>query len=622
MDSHKRSFKMLLATGVMSLFLAACGGGGGGQTPTPSTASPSPSPAASPTPVASPVASPTPAASATPAVSQTPTVSETPTTGGQTSGGQAYKLGPALMGGGAENPDADPNATLTIDYAKGAQTFDPQVESFVNEIQVSSQVFAPLLALDKDNNLVANAAESMTVSPDGKTYTFKIRSGMTYSDGKPVTAENYAYAIKRACDPNVNGKYSSILYAIQGCQAWREADLEKDKAKLPQLKAVVDKAVTATDDQTLVIKLTQPAGYFPYVMATWVTYPSRQDLVEAGGTNWWKDPKYFIGNGPFKMVSYNPQQGVVFERNDNYFRGKPGVAKLVFKVINDPQVGFLAYQRGELDAVGISSDQLPQIKGDLQKQLVRQIDAATFYIGFNLEKKPFDNQKVRQAIAYALNREQYIRQINGGVGKPAGTFIPPGIPGHQDEVQQTYDPEKARQLLAEAGYPNGRGFPPQKLYYDAEDSAAKKRAIFIQQNLKQVLNIDIVATPLESTTLQSMLNDRSKNPPIYRLGWIQDYPHPQDWDSLVFGNNSPLAPNGWNDPEFNALVNKADKLPIDQAIPLYQQAEKILVEKAPVAFQFHSESLVLIKPNVKGVSHHLSDPLGLIYESDKIYKTK
>jgi oligopeptide transport system substrate-binding protein len=162
-------------------------------------------------------------------------------------------------------------------------TADPQRVSAGNEIQVTQQVFTPLLGFTTDYRIAQNGAESYTISPDGKTYTFKVRSGMTYSDGKPVTAQDYAYAIKRACDPVVAGNYSFILYIVKGCQAWREADVTKDKAKLPQMQSAVDQSIRALDDQTLEIQLTQSAGYFPYIMATWITDPVRKDLVDAGG---------------------------------------------------------------------------------------------------------------------------------------------------------------------------------------------------------------------------------------------------------------------------------------------------------------------------------------------------
>ncbi|MDF3040568.1 MAG: extracellular solute-binding protein family 5, partial [Thermomicrobiales bacterium] len=191
------------------------------------------------------------------------------------------------MAPGADQPGADPDATLTLNLGNEIDTGDPQVLAFLNEIEISSKVFVPLLALNEENQVAAAAAESMVVSEDGMTYTFTIRDGMTYTDGVPVTAEHYAYAIKRACSPVVSGNYSNLLFDIVGCEDWRSADVAAQEAELPDLEAAVDESIKALDDRTLQIQLERPAGYFPYVMATWVSYPSRQDLVEAGGDQWW-----------------------------------------------------------------------------------------------------------------------------------------------------------------------------------------------------------------------------------------------------------------------------------------------------------------------------------------------
>jgi oligopeptide transport system substrate-binding protein len=524
---------------------------------------------------------------------------------------------------GSKNPDADPNATVTLNLGAEIDSGDPQVYAFLNEIEIGSKVYAPLLALNEKNQVADAGAVAMQVSDDGKTYTFKIREGMTYSDGTPVTAADYAYGIKRACSPVVAGNYSNILYSIVGCEDWRSADPTADKDKLPQLEAAVDGAIQAVDDHTLQIKLTQAAGYFPYVMATWVTYPVRKDLVEGNGANWWKDPKNYIGNGPFKLVSHKDKQEWVFERNESYFRGAPGIKTLIFKEIDNSQTEFLAYQKGELDMIAPASSFLPQIQADakLKDQMQRQTGANTYYMAYNMQDAPFNDLKVRQAFAFALNRQQYVDQILNGVGEPAGTFLYPGIPGYQEEYQQTYNPDKAKQLLADAGFPDGKGFPQQQLRYVADDPVAQQRATFWAQNIKQVLNIDLQLVPTDQAQLQSLRTNRDPSLTIYLGNWFEDYPHPQDWLSLVFGPGSTRSPLGWNDQHFYDLVTKADALPIDQATPIYQEADAYLAEQAPAAFYLHSASLILIHPNMKGYVSYPTSVFDTTYQIEKIYKT-
>jgi oligopeptide transport system substrate-binding protein len=524
---------------------------------------------------------------------------------------------------GSEQPDADPEATLTINLGAEIDSGDPQVLAFLNEIEISSKVYVPLLALNEENLPAGAGAESATLSADGTVYTFTIREGMTYSDGTPVTAHNYAYAIKRALSPVVAGNYSNTLYAVKGGQAWREADPAGDTA---ELEAVVSESIKALDDRTLQITLDYAAGYFPYVMAIWVTYPVREDLVEGKDATWWQDPANYIGNGPFKVVSHTENQEWVFERNESYFRGVPGIKNLVYKEIQSSETELLSYQaggEGDFDTMGPSASQLPQIMADptLSEQLQRGVGASTNWFAMNNAAEPFTEQKVRQAIAFALNREQYVQQITAGVGIPAGTLLYPGNPAYQEDYQQSYDPDKAKSLLEEAGFPNGEGFPPQELFYVGDDAASQQQATFFSQNLADVLGIKVQPTPIDETELQSLRTNRDPSLIFSTGNWFEDYPHPQNWLSLVFGPGTTRAPLGWDDAEFNDLVTRADKLPIEEAIPLYKQADAMLAEKAPVAFYRHGENLILIKPNVKGYVSYPTSIFDTTYQFEKVYKT-
>ena len=519
---------------------------------------------------------------------------------------------------GSEQPDAIPDATVTFNLGNEISTGDPQVMAFLNEIEIASKVYVPLLALN-DENLVADAgADTATVSADGTVYTFNIREGMTYTDGEPVTAGNYAYAIKRACSPVVAGNYSNILYAITGCEDWRSADPEADTA---DLEAVLDESIVAVDDSTLQITLDFAAGYFPYVMTTWVTYPVREDLV-GDDPEWWRNIENYIGNGPFIVTSHTENQEWVFERNEDYFRGAPGIQTLVYEEIDSPETEFLAYQQGEFDLIGPSSTLLPQIEADpeLSEQLQRSTSANTNYMAFNNANEPFDDVLVRQAFSAAMNREQYINQISNGVGVPAGTFLYEGIPGYQTDYQQTYDVELAQQLLADAGYPGGEGFPPQQLYYNSESAIAQQQATFWSQNFQQDLGVTIEPTPIDVAQLQELRTNRDPSLIFYLGGWFEDYPHPQNWLSLVFGPGSTRSPLGWDNEEYNALVTEADTLPLEEAIPLYQQADALLAEQAPVAFYLHGESLTLISPQLQGYVSYPTSIVDTRYQVEKIYK--
>lgn len=619
--SRRELMQQAVALGLLPAFsgvLAACGASGSPNTSTTQNASTSGSTSASAQP-------PTQSAAATPKLTSTarPTIPATPVAA------NTGQLAPAPIGGGASHPDADPEATLTYGRAGDVVSADPQVEGAAIEIQVSAQVFAPLLTLTPDNGIAQNVATSMDVTNGGKTYTFKLRK-TNYSDGKPVTAHDYAYAIKRACSPVVAGTYSSILFAIKGVEAWRTADTKKTSpSQMRKLEQAVDDSIKALDNYTLQIQLSYPAGYFPYVMTTWVTYPSRKDLVEAGGKNWWKSPKYFVGNGPFKLESFTYRGEWVFKRNDDYFRGKPGIKTLIFKYIGSPQTAFLAYTTGQVDLIDSNIGSLPasftpriENNSALKQEFHRSTAPTTNYLQFYMAEKPFDNVKVRQAFSYAMDRERYVRQVSYGVGQPAGEFIPPGIPGHETQYQQEYNLNKARSLLAEAGYRNGQNFPNLPMFYDAQNEDLKQQVVFWTQQFKQSLNVDIQPTPVDGSQIASMRENKSSDLKIDLRQWTQDYPHPQDWLTLAFATTYMQGPVGWDDAKFKSLLAKADKLPLSQALPLYQRAGAYLAQQAPVAFYSYSEFTSLIKPDIKGFVTYSNDPWGTIWASEKVYKTK
>ncbi|MDQ3539670.1 MAG: peptide ABC transporter substrate-binding protein [Chloroflexota bacterium] len=533
-------------------------------------------------------------------------------------GGGPLELAEIPRNPGREQPGAVPDATMTLNLGNEVTTIDPQVTWFVIEIGIASKVYVPLLQLNEENALAGGGADGVTVSGDGMVYTFHIREGMTYSDGQPVTAANYAYAIKRACSPAVAGNYSNILYAVDGCQAWREAD--PAAGETAALEAAFDEAVVAIDDQTLEVHLAFGAGYFPYVMTTWVTYPVREDLV-GDDPEWWRTVENYVGNGPFRLTRHVEDQEWVFERNDSYFRGAPGIQTLIYRIVTSAETELLAYQQGEFDMIAPSSTLLPQIEGDpaLSAQLLRSVGASTSYIGFNNAAAPFDNLLVRQAFAAALNREQYVQQVLNGVNVPAGTFLHEGVPGYQTEYQQTYDPERAQQLLAEAGYPEGQGFPTLQLYYNSESAVSQQVATYWAQSLQQTLGVTIEPTPIDVAQLSEMIASRDPQLIIWFNFWVEDYPHPQNWLSMVFGPGSTTAPLGWENQEFFDLVTRADTMPLEEALPLYSRADALLAEQAPVAFTIHSEGLVLISPQVQGYVTYPTDVVDMRYQIEKIY---
>lgn len=525
------------------------------------------------------------------------------------------QLAPPVPQDGASQPGADPNANLNLTYSAEDFSYDPQVDS---EGGVYMQVWSPLLGLTADNKVAQSGAQSMQVSNDGKTYTFKLRK-MMYSDNTPVTAADYAYAMQRVCDPAVAGTYSNVYYDIVGCQDWRSADTSKTpKDKLTQLQQAVQNSIKAVDDSTLQIQLKSPAGYFPYVMTLWMSDPVRKDLVEKGGKNWWQNTSLYIGDGPFKVVKHTPNQEWVLQRNPYFTLGKAGVSQITVKIIQTPATALLAYQKGELDIYGVSNSQFGTVANNpaLKKDLLQLLDPSTIWISLDVADPPFNNVKVRQAFSYAMNRDLFIKQVNDGFGQPAGTLLYPGLPGYQTQFQQSYDPAKAKQLLSAAGYPNGKGFPTVNYDFANNNDVSKKEAVFWANQFKQILGVNIVPTPMDPVALGNAITAKSPQVKMTQFSWYQDYPHAQDWLSLLFANNAGLAPRGWNDPHFNSLTNQADALPAgSQSASLYAQADAYLAQQGPALFYEHTTDLTLIQPYVKGYAKTTGQVYGFSFNT-------
>jgi oligopeptide transport system substrate-binding protein len=269
---------------------------------------------------------------------------------------------------------------LHIHQSVYPDTIDPQYGSALAEISIWTLNYEALTKLDDKLQTVPGAAESWEFNQDLTQITFHLREGLNYSDGTPLTAEHFRYAAERTCDPYVAGGYQYVLGDIVvGCQEL--ADLNPgveegtpvtiDQSAYEQAKANL--GVKALDERTLQFSLKAPAPYFPTIASLWVFYPARQDLIEAGGPDWWKDPTKQIGNGPFQIKDMEEQQLITFEPNPNYWGGQPKLDRIEYVYVGDSQTALEAYKAGQLDTLSPDSTQLAAIEADpeLKDQLVR-----------------------------------------------------------------------------------------------------------------------------------------------------------------------------------------------------------------------------------------------------------
>jgi oligopeptide transport system substrate-binding protein len=502
-------------------------------------------------------------------------------------------------------------STLRVQQQDYPESLDPQLSLDISINTVISANYEGLTRLDQDLNVVPAAAESWEINDDGAVLIFHLRESLTYSDGSPLTAERFADAVRRACDPNVPGDYQHILFDVVGCQEFATLLTGgdggtpvpgDDLAAYEAAKASV--GVQAIDERTLEIRLTHPAPYFLAIAGMPVFYPAKQELIAQGGENWSLDPVYQVGNGPFQVTRMEPELLVVFVANEHYWGGRPTLDRLEYVYVADSSVALEAYLTGDLDIASLDASLLPAVASDprVSGQVVRVDGAATSLLAFNLSKAPFTDKKVREAFAYAFDRQTYCDLVRDGTCEPALSWIPPGIPGAIATDAYAFDPEKARRALADSAYGGPDQLPEITFAYWVEDPLAADRVEWIAGQYRDILGVTIEFQPLEGMALVAVASDLATFPQMTMDGWFQDYPDPQNWLSVFWTCRTGFAAAfGYCNPEFDTLVEQADReLDAAKRLTLYEAAGELLVADAPGVFVSHDIVPFLVKPEVTG----------------------
>jgi oligopeptide transport system substrate-binding protein len=487
---------------------------------------------------------------------------------------------------------------------------DPQKSSFAIEIAVLALPYEGLTRLDTNQETVPAAAESWEYNEDATQITFHLRPDLKYSDGSPLTAENFRYAVERTCDPVTAGEYQSILFEIVGCAEF--AGLSADEAGEPveytpeeYEAARAALGARAVDDQTLQLDLTNPAPYYHTLAYTWVFYPVKKEMVDKDPDNWWKSAENHIGNGPFKVTGIDEDQRWTFEANDNYWQGRPLLDGIEFIYIEDATVALEAYRTGDLDMATIEAPQIPEVQADqeLSEQFVTYPLAATYNLAMNLTQEPFTDKKVREAFAYAMDRETLCAEIRSGNCVPTLTWVPPGVAGAIETDKYGFDPEAAVQALAESSYGGPEGLPEITIVYNSDISGRAEEVEWIAGEIRDILGVELTIEPVDGTTQIALRKDVATHPQLlYFGGWIQDYPDPQNWLSVYWTCDATFAQRvGYCNEEFDALTDQGDTtIDPDERITFYEQAGQILIDDVPGPFLFNDIGNFVVKPNVTG----------------------
>lgn len=459
------------------------------------------------------------------------------------------------------------------------------------------QCFRGLLGFNQDLSLMADTAreiptvENGGISKDGLVFTFKLKPEVKWSDGKPVTAKDYVYSVKRFLAPELAAEYASFYYDIKGAEAYNAG---KGKAD--------DLGVKAIDDYTLQFTLERPRFTFLQLMALWPVLPLREDIITKFGDKWTEPPNY-IGNGPFILKEWVHQDHLTFEKNPNYWGTPAKLDKIVLKMITDDKVEFAGFQNNELELSRVPVGHEAVVMADpvMSKLLVRYAELTTFAFQFNVTKPPFDNKLVRQALACAVDRESFINKVRKGVGKPALSWIPPGMPGYDANLGKefAFNPTKAKDLLTQAGYADVSKLP--KLTYQFADTAGNRVvAEFLQGQLKDNLGINLELQPMEPKSFSQMVNNEQHTWAWF--GWGADYPDPDNWLPEIFGTGAGVNHTLYSNAEVDRVMKQAMAEPdTTKRLALWKKAQEMIVDDMPVVFMFYRERFVLVKPTVKNL---------------------
>ncbi len=498
---------------------------------------------------------------------------------------------------------------LRVHHPTYPDDFDPQKSSFANEIDILALAYEGLTKLNANQETVPAAAERWEYNEDATQITFYLREGLKFSDGSPLTAENFRYAVQRTCDPRTAGEYQSLLFEIVGCAEF--AALAGDDPENPaeftdeeweQARQAL--GVSTPDDRTLQINLTNPAPYYHTVAYTWPFYPVKEEVVQDDPENWWKTAANHIGNGPFIITGIEEGQLITFEANENYWDGPPLLDGVEYVYQGESAVALEAYRAGDLDIVQLDPSQIPEIQNDpeLSEDYLTYPLAATFNLSFNLTKEPFTDKKVREAFSHAFDRETYCATIRNGDCTPTLSWIPEGVPGSIETDKYGFDPEAARQALAESSYGGPEELPEIHYYYNSDDPANTARAEWIAGQYRDILGVNLILEPTEGTTLVDLRKNTETYPQVTIGGWIQDYPDPQNWLSVFWTCDATFAQRfGYCNEQFDELVQQGDTtIDNEERIPFYEQAAQILVDDVPGPFLYNSAQIVVVKDYVTG----------------------
>lgn len=513
---------------------------------------------------------------------------------------------------------------FTVQLGSNTETLDPALNSAIDGANTLITVFEPLLLIDENNEVIPGQAESYTVSEDGLTWTFTMRDGLKWSDGSDLTAKDFEYSFKRLAAPDTAAPYAeTVVGMIDGyADATGNPDKQGNMTTEPDFDAL--NVVASEDGKTLTVTLSYPCAYFDKLAAFAAMSPVQQATVEANGDAWCTEPDTYICNGPYCISEWVPSERIVLAKNPNYVGGwdssKIVSDTITLLLLEDSSASYTAYNSGEAQLIkDVPTDEIPSLTkaedgGDFYVDTI----LSTYYLSLNDQKEPFNDVNVRKALSLAIDRDYVANTIMQGTYTPAYNIVGPGIVdengmfydnanGGKTYISEDYEAnlEAAKQALADAGYPNGEGFPV--IEYSTNDAGYHTPVAEYLQQAWGELGITVNINKVEWASFTPMR--RAGDYDASRNGWVMDYNDPSNMLELFTtgnGNND----GKYSSADFDAAIEASKVADKSVHFQKLHEAEDILMNDyacIPVAYY---NDFWLQSPSLKGTWH---SPYGYWY---------
>ena len=489
------------------------------------------------------------------------------------------------VAGPARGADGKPAGTLRGVFTADPPTLDPAQATDTTSSAVIRQIFDTLVELDERLQPGPALAERWTVSPDQRVYTFVLRAGVKFQNGRPMRAADVKFSFERAA----RGKRPWVFEKISGAPVFT-------KGRGGEIAGI-----RVVDDRTVELKLDAPFAPFLFLMAYDAASIVPREEAERLGLAFATRP---VGSGAFRLKEWRRDDRVVLETFPEHFRGAPGLERVVFRIIPAEITRFNDFKAGNLDMSDIPTGHCRAVKADplLRGQVAIWPTLGTHAIRFNVEKPPFNDRRMRLAVAHAIDPVGIVDGLLEGCVIAGKGILPPSLPGYNPKVTGPgFNRERARQLLAEAGHPGGRGLPPITYHFNTGD-LNQRIAELLQAQLREV-GITLELRRLDWAAHIKVVDEGAVS--MFRQGWIADYPDPENFVTVLFHSRNVGAAGNtsrYRNPELDRLLDQADAMPAGPArTKIYQDAEQRLLDDGLWITLYHYASRALIRPTVKGL---------------------